>query len=31
MLREEVTRCCEVALDPRGRLADVELRGDRGC
>lgn len=31
LLREEVTRCCEVALDSRGGLADVELHRPGTC
>lgn len=31
LLRAEVTRCCQVALDSRGALADVEIRSPGSC
>lgn len=31
LLREQVVRCCEVALDAQGAVADVQLRHDGRC
>jgi RNA polymerase sigma-70 factor, ECF subfamily len=30
LLREEITRCCEIALDARGGLVDVQIRKTDG-